>query len=51
MIVVSNTTPIIALAKINKLEILEYLFGRIIFQKEFTKNLYLIKSSSSRLNR
>ena len=39
MIVVSNTTPIIALAKINKLEILEYLFGRIYISEGVYKEL------------
>jgi len=39
VIVVSNTTPIIALAKINKLEILEYLFGRIYISEGVYKEL------------
>lgn len=39
MIVVSNTTPIIAFAKINRLEILEYLFGRIYISEGVYKEL------------
>jgi len=39
VIVVSNTTPIIAFAKINRLEILEYLFGRIYISEGVYKEL------------